>query len=261
MIDDRCGGCGAVYKPAAQFCAACGARRAPPAPPSELSFVIKFFVALLVTMLPGIVYVVHFDGSPFAADVALSGALLVVTLAFALARRSLWMSLYATPGFGPRGYLAIVLVAPVVLAVVLAYVRGLGRAFDIHVPDELEVYAGHHVAWMILLVAVLPPLVEELAFRGVMFTGLMRSLRVSEAFVISSLAFALLHMSLPAVVTHLPLGLYFCWLRHRCGSLWPSMLAHALHNTGVIVLGALGVAWGLVDSALLETTRRVALPP
>jgi membrane protease YdiL (CAAX protease family) len=236
---DRCGGCAAPYKPGAQFCAACGARRAPP---SELPFVIWFFVAQLATLLPGVVYILHFDGSAFTADVALSAALLVTTLAFALARRSLWTSLYATPGFGPRGYLAIVLLAPLVLAAVLAYVHGMGRAFGIHVPDELEHFQGHHVLWMVALVAVLPPVVEELAFRGVMFTGLRRTLRVSEAFVISSMAFALLHLSIPSVLTHLPLGLYLCYLRYRSGSLWPSMLAHALHNAGVIVVGALGLA-------------------
>jgi hypothetical protein len=30
------------------------------------------------------------------------------------------------------------------------------------------------------------------------------------------------------------------FLRHRSQSLWPSMLAHCLHNVGVIVVGHLG---------------------
>jgi membrane protease YdiL (CAAX protease family) len=89
---------------------------------------------------------------------------------------------------------------------------------------------------------VLPPVVEELAFRGLIYTGLRKTLGVSESFIISSFAFALLHMSLPALITHLPLGLYFCFLRHRSQSLWPSMFAHCLHNLGVIVVGQLGWA-------------------
>ena len=81
---------------------------------------------------------------------------------------------------------------------------------------------------------------EERAFRGLIYTGLRKTLGVSESFIISSFAFALLHLSIPSLITHLPLGLYFCYLRHRADSLWPAMLAHALHNAGVIAVSYLG---------------------
>lgn len=208
--------------------------------PSQLSFVITFYVALLAVMVPALIYVVHLDGDPFATDVAASAGLFIVTLGFALARRRLWWPLYTTLGFGPLGFLAILLAAPAVLALVLGYVQGLSHAFGIHPPDELEPFRGHHVLWMLGLTAWMPPLVEELAFRGVIYTGLRKTLGVSESFIISSFAFALLHLSLPALITHLPLGLYLCYLRHRANSLWPAMFAHCLHNLGVIVVDHLG---------------------
>lgn len=37
-----------------------------------------------------------------------------------------------------------------------------------------------------------------------------------------------------SLATHIPMGLYFCWLRHRSGSLHPAMLAHFLHNAWVL---------------------------
>jgi membrane protease YdiL (CAAX protease family) len=239
---DACSFCGALYRPNAAFCSGCGQRRIVLDEPSELRFVIKFYVTQLVVMLPGVVYVVHAKGDPFATLLALSAALLVVTLGFALARRPLWLPLYKTTGFGPLGFLAVLVAAPVVLALVLGYVHGLASAFGIHPPDELDAFRGHHVAWMIGLIAILPPIAEELAFRGIIYTGLRRTLGVAESFIISSFAFALLHLSLPALVTHLPLGLYFCFLRYRSQSLWPSMFAHCLHNLGVILVGHLG--WG-----------------
>jgi uncharacterized protein len=240
VTDDTCSSCGTSYKPSAAFCASCGQRRIVLAAPSELAYVIKLYIAMLAVMLPGIVYVAHGDGSAFWTDIVLTGGLFVVTAGFALARRPMWWPLYKTFGFGARGYFAIVLAAPLVLALVLGYVEGLSKLFGIHPPNELASFADHHIVWAIVLVAIMPPVIEELAFRGLIYTGLRRTFGVSESFIISSFAFALLHLSVPALITHLPLGLYFCYLRYRSESLWPAMLAHALHNAGVIAVGYLG---------------------
>jgi len=237
---DACNFCGALYKPNAAFCAECGQRRIVLGEPSELRFVIKFFIALLAVMMPALIYVLHLKGSPFITDIVASTGLLVVTIGFAAARRDLWWPLYKTTGFGPVGYVMVLLAAPLVLALVLGYVHGLSSAFGIHPPDELESFRGHHVMWMLGLIAFLPPIMEELAFRGVIYTGLRKTLGVAESFIISSFAFALLHLSLPALLTHVPLGLYFCFLRYRSQSLWPAMFAHCLHNLGVILVDRLG---------------------
>ena len=242
MSAESCSYCGALYKPNAAFCASCGQRRIVLDAPSDLGFVIKFFIAMLAVMMPALIYVVHLKGDPFTTDLIASVGLLTVTLGFALQKRDLWLPLYKTTGFGPLGFIIVLLAAPIVLALVLGYVQGLSKIFGIHNPDELDSFRGHHVMWMLSLIAFLPPIMEELAFRGVIFTGLRNSLGVAESFIISSFAFALLHLSLPALITHLPLGLYFCFLRHRSGSLWPAMFAHCLHNLGVILVDHLG--WG-----------------
>jgi membrane protease YdiL (CAAX protease family) len=237
VTPDLCETCRAPYKLQAQFCAACGQARA--REPSQLGFVIWFFVALLGVMLPALVYVVHLDGDRFFAEVVASGGLLVVIAGFALARRRMWWPLYRTPGFGARGYAAILVAAPLVLALVLGYVTALSHAFDLHQPDELAPLREHGWAWMLGLLVVFPPLSEELAFRGIIYTGLARTFGTWESVLISSFAFALLHLSIPALVTHLPLGVYLCLLRQRSQSIWPSTFAHALHNLGVIVFDQL----------------------
>jgi membrane protease YdiL (CAAX protease family) len=234
-----CETCGVPYKAQAQFCAACGQPRA--REPSQLGFVIKFFVALLGVMMPALIYVVHLDGDPFVAELVASAGLFVVIAGFAIAGRRMWWPLYRRPGFGPLGYGALVVAAPVVIALVLGYVLALSHAFDLHSPDELAPLRAHGWAWMIALVVVFPPLSEELAFRGIIYTGLTRTFGLWESVLISSFAFALLHLSIPALVTHLPLGVYLCLLRQRSQSIWPSTFAHALHNLGVILVGQLGL--------------------
>lgn len=239
MATETCGSCGTPFKSGAAFCAVCGAPRFVEEP-SDIGFVIKFYVSMIAVMTPALIYVLHADGSPFITDVAASAGLLVVTLGFAFARRSLWWSLYKTAGFGPLGFLLVLLAAPVVLVLVLGYVQGLSSVFGIHPVDESAPFRGHHVMWELGLVVLLPPLMEELAFRGVIFTGLRKTLGLTESFIISSFAFALLHLSIPSLITHLPLGLYFCFLRFRSHSLWPAMFAHCLHNLGVILVDHFG---------------------
>lgn len=241
MTGEACASCGALYRPQAQFCSACGQPRVR-AEASELPLVIWFFTALIVVMVPELIYVVHLKGDPFSAMVVASAGLGVVIAMFALARRRLWWPLYRTAGFGPLGYGLIVLAAPVVVALVLGYVTALSHAFDIHDVDELAALRAHGWAWMLALVVVFPPLSEELAFRGIIYTGLTRTLGMWESVLISSFAFALLHLSIPSLVTHLPLGVYLCLLRQRSQSIWPSTFAHALHNLGVIVVAQLGIA-------------------
>lgn len=209
--------------------------------PADLRFVITFYLALLGVQAAGLVYA-QVTEDVFPAIVATTAALAAVTLAFAVPHRALVLPAYRRAGFGPLGYLLVLLAAPAVCTIVLGYVRGLGDLFGIRVPGELEGLEAHGPVIAILLVAIVPPLVEELAFRGLLYGGLRSTLTVGETFLISSFAFALLHLSVPSLITHFPIGLYFCWLRHRSGSLWPPMCAHACHNLGVVIAAYQGWA-------------------
>lgn len=92
--------------------------------------------------------------------------------------------------------------------------------------------------------AVVAPVVEELLFRGYLLGSLLLALPRPLAHVATAAAFGAVHgpdYALPIGV----LGLFFGWLRHRRGSLLPSMIAHGLHNSLVI---GVTVLWpGSVD--------------
>jgi membrane protease YdiL (CAAX protease family) len=90
--------------------------------------------------------------------------------------------------------------------------------------------------WIVgLLVVIVAPLVEEYLFRGLLLSGLLRSLRPRWAILASAAIFAVVHpaVSFPPVFL---LGLLAAWGVRRTGGLAAGMVAHAMHN---------GIAFGL----------------
>jgi len=78
------------------------------------------------------------------------------------------------------------------------------------------------------------PLAEELLFRGYLRTLLRHWLGPWTTIVVVAIAFGLLH-GLAYALPIAALGVWFGWLRERCGALLPAILAHAMHN-GVVIL-------------------------
>ena len=87
----------------------------------------------------------------------------------------------------------------------------------------------------IFRVVLLAPVVEELIFRGVIFSGFQRNYPAFWAIFFSALLFALFHLNPWQLGPTFLLGLILGWVRLRTGSLLASILTHALHN-GMIFL-------------------------
>jgi membrane protease YdiL (CAAX protease family) len=92
--------------------------------------------------------------------------------------------------------------------------------------------------------AVLPPIAEEIIFRGFFFGTLRsRNVRLSLAILITSLVFGTLHLfgagdgSLLwiAFFDTFILSLALCYVREKTGSIWATIIMHALKNTFVFV--------------------------
>ncbi len=95
-------------------------------------------------------------------------------------------------------------------------------------------------SWLIFLVPIvlltlLQTSSEELLFRGVLLSALLRRMRAARAVAVSAVLFALVHLPdlrwLWYAVPNLALlGAALAWLRLRSGSLWPAVIAHACNN-------------------------------
>jgi hypothetical protein len=152
----------------------------------DVKMVIWYFCLSLAAAAAWMIYArVTEDG--FHTFVGGSITLGVLTVIFAITNRSLISEPASRIGFGPLGYLLILVAAVPIVLLVAGYVEVVNAWFGIKVPSELS-------------------------------------------------EFAILHLSVPSLVTHFPLGMYFVWLRHKSNSLWPGVFAHACHNLGVCIL-------------------------
>lgn len=99
--------------------------------------------------------------------------------------------------------------------------------------------------WLtILVISIGAPLSEELLFRGFLFSALMRTrLGFPGAAVLSTIAWTSLHLgySVTSLLLVFFIGLLFCFLLWRTGSLRVPIACHAAYNLGVLALIRAGV--------------------
>lgn len=88
---------------------------------------------------------------------------------------------------------------------------------------------------LLLLIAVIAPIAEELFFRGMLYPVLRRRWSPRWAIVANAMLFALVHfipLLLPALFF---IGLILAWVRERTQSIIPGILLHAMQNGLVVV--------------------------
>ena len=84
--------------------------------------------------------------------------------------------------------------------------------------------------------AIAAPLVEELLFRGFLQNALTRFVPIWAAILLSSFAFALVHLQPYAIPGLMSLSIAFGYLYHRTGSLRTNILLHILNNAAALLL-------------------------
>jgi membrane protease YdiL (CAAX protease family) len=82
----------------------------------------------------------------------------------------------------------------------------------------------------LLASVVFAPFCEEIFFRSFVFMGLLRSMSLRVAIVVSALIFAVAHGDPGSFVVLFAIGLALAFLRWRTRSIWPSIGLHFLNN-------------------------------
>jgi sodium transport system permease protein len=86
--------------------------------------------------------------------------------------------------------------------------------------------------WFVLLaMAVAPAICEELAFRGFILSGFVRSARPAVAIGLSAIAFGVFHIIPQQVFNAALMGLILGLLAIRSDSLFPGVLFHIIYNS------------------------------
>jgi uncharacterized protein len=178
--------------------------------------------------------VIRFIKSPWV-DAALSGADMVLVMVVAGMHFGDVRPLFRPPVLDRRGALALTLLSFVFAAVMCVYFMLISWA-GVPLLRVAGIYekAGWHVASMFLLVSILPAVVEETAFRGIIQTLLQRIVGQREALFIQAALFSVLHLLPMMFISHFFMGLCFGYMRFRSKSLYPSMALHAAWNASVL---------------------------
>lgn len=97
---------------------------------------------------------------------------------------------------------------------------------------------GGAVFWAAFALAtVVVPVVEEIVFRGMLYTALRAQMRVWPAALVSGGIFAVVHPALPGqFLPILALGVVLAILREKTGSLAPSVVCHSINNAVMLAL-------------------------
>ena len=82
------------------------------------------------------------------------------------------------------------------------------------------------------------PLLEELLFRRVILSGLLRRMRVWKAVAWSSLLFAVAHLNPWQAVPAFAMGCLFGWIYARTESYWTTVVLHFVNNALTIAVVA-----------------------
>jgi sodium transport system permease protein len=99
-----------------------------------------------------------------------------------------------------------------------------------HVAEKLAGLTKNMSQLWLLLLWLIPPLCEELTFRGFILSGLQRMGRPWRAIIISSLFFGATHTILQQSLIATVFGTVLAYLAVQSGSLLPSLLFHLIHN-------------------------------
>jgi membrane protease YdiL (CAAX protease family) len=112
-------------------------------------------------------------------------------------------------------------------------------------PDIESIF--EHTTFPLLLLfggAIVAPFVEEVFFRGFVFTGLSRKWDWKKAALVSAGLFALAHVVPTTFLPIFILGLVFAFLYQSSGSIWPAILMHTLFNAAnLLAVYALSQGW------------------
>lgn len=244
-----CPTCGAPWIPESVVCAECeGKSRPGTIDAADVATAIQpvrdailLYFAILGPILLGALLVIACSGSVAGeigtrVEIVVSWFTAGVVVLWSIRRRRA-IAPFLTNLSTPRWYVAAVLLAGATYLLATVAVRALGHGLgiqEIKYADPM-LRAGYGWGAVILNVCIEPAIIEELAFRGIILTGLQRVLPDRDAALVSSLMFMVLHLAVPSFPHLFLIGLALSYLRIRSGSLYPGMLMHFLHNFLIVV--------------------------
>lgn len=139
-------------------------------------------------------------------------------------------------------------------AVLAVFVTILSQFLPASPNAELEKLLSTTTSYVLFVILgiAFAPVCEEIIFRGFLFTALADLCGTKIAVLLTATVFAALHIplradNLPAVPVIFGAGLIFTMVRHRSGSVIPSVVMHTVYNATIFAIPALGTLIGFIN--------------
>ena len=188
--------------------------------------------------IPGIVIQFSVDGphqSLYLPVAAVVSSLLVLLVAH-VGRE---YAVQGLRGAHPRYFAEAALFALVMAGLAIGVVKMLTREMPAPVQNEMaSLRAELGLPLLLFVISFCPGVFEELAFRGVLQGRLYTLMGRMQAILVCAAVFGAAHGMQFGLPFQMGFGFYAAFLRDRCGSLLPGMLAHMLYNATIVVVMA-----------------------
>lgn len=163
------------------------------------------------------------------------------------------LSMRRPTGRAVRG--AVLLMAGgVPLAWYLAWLQSFVVPVPVEVLEAMRAFLATddplRILWLLVLVAAIPAVCEELLFRGALLSGLRSALPVGGAVVVSGVIFGLFHLSPQTAFRFLPtawLGILLAWIVVESRSLLLAMGLHFVNNAAILLITVMPVTRDLAS--------------
>ena len=143
-----------------------------------------------------------------------------------------WVSLLQEKRM-PLNLYIIILLTSVGLSLFLAEVDKFVRFYYPMTEIWAEIFQNIYQANIILSfvgIVVIPPLIEEILFRGIILKGFLKIYSPALAISLSSLLFALIHINIWQMITAFIAGIFLGWVYYRSKSLFLVIFSHVVFN-------------------------------
>jgi len=137
----------------------------------------------------------------------------------------------------------MILILPLLVTAALSYFISLKLGFDFSSSAIIELLTKANkfgIALIFILSAIVAPIVEEIAFRRVVFTFITRIFGSTNSIILTSFIFACMHGGMVQLIPLFILSLALQYLYIKNNSLFPSILLHCIHNSIIMLLFILG---------------------
>lgn len=139
--------------------------------------------------------------------------------------------------------LEMLLIIPLIATAALSYFVSLKLGYDFSSAPIIELLSKADkfgIALIFIFSAIVAPIVEEIAFRRVIFTFMTRIFGSNPSIILTSLIFACMHGGLIQLLPLFILSLALQYLYIKNNSLYPAILLHCIHNSIIMLLFILG---------------------